>query len=249
MRKKNEKKENKFAKKIILLVGSFLISLFILGFAICAPVSPDSVNVVSNETMVSGGAHTVNISGGYIATLNISATVQNPHWKAFVGNVTGSFTLDDASGATIYDWTLSSITGRIYATRNSSAVSWSTINCSSAANLTSEGNLMNHTNPSDSINVTFNTSAGATHDPFYVGSVYIGQSSCPTLNTYNNTGKQDSVFEEIALWDRYSIIYATILEENVVGFDGNQYDFQMLVPENGISAATATPYYIYVEIS
>ena len=54
----------------------------------------------------------------------------------------------------------------------------------------------------------------------------------------------------MALNDGTSLIYATIIENQADGFDENNYDFQMIVPENatdGFNGATA--YYLYVEIS
>ena len=77
----------------------------------------------------------------------------------------------------------------------------------------------------------------------------IAANQCPTLNTYINNVSQDTDFEEMALYDSTSIIYATILENDLAGYDGQTYDFQMLVPENGSQGFTgATPYYIYVEL-
>jgi hypothetical protein len=62
-------------------------------------------------------------------------------------------------------------------------------------------------------------------------------------------------FEEIALYDGATeagggnIIYASILEEDVAGYDGATYDFQMIVPENGLSTfSSRTAYYLYVEL-
>jgi hypothetical protein len=53
----------------------------------------------------------------------------------------------------------------------------------------------------------------------------------------------------MALYDSTSIIYATILENDLAGYDGQTYDFQMLVPENGSQGFTgATAYYLYVEL-
>jgi len=51
------------------------------------------------------------------------------------------------------------------------------------------------------------------------------------------------------LYDGTNIVYATIVETNQGGFDGKTYDFQMIVPENGLpSFSDATAYYIYIEL-
>jgi len=53
----------------------------------------------------------------------------------------------------------------------------------------------------------------------------------------------------MALSDGVNTVYATIMEEDVTGYDGSKYDFQMIVPEDGSPGFSgATAYYIYVEI-
>lgn len=228
-----------------LLLGVFFIFLS-ASFIFAAPVGPDGMSVISNETRTAPSAVMLNVSGGVISTINLTANVQNPRWKAFVGQVIGSFTLDDASGSTIYDWTLSSVTGRVYSTRESGSISWSSIGCASVANMESENNAMSLTSSDDNITATFDDT---THSLFYVGSTSISANSCPTLNTYVSNSSQDVSFEEMVLYDTSNIVYATILEENVAGFDGNVYDFQMIVPENGTAGYTgSTAYYLYVEL-
>jgi hypothetical protein len=251
MKKRGKTRE---LKMIIVVIAVVLLSIAILMLFTKAvnavdPEGPGSIIVITNETKASVNAQIINISGGYVANINITATIQNPRWKAFVGNVLGSFTLADASGAQIYDWTFSTTTGRIYATRNSTFVTWSQINCSTLANLEAENSALTHTSPNDNITATFNTSVGASHSSFYVGSRQIVANRCPTLNTYIGNTTQDTDFEEMALYDGYNIVYATILENNLGGYDNSNYDFQMIVPERGEPGFTgATAYYLYIEI-
>jgi len=240
--------------KIGLLVLFFVALFFFLFFDIvyATPVGPDNVVIESNMTKGSLGAYVLNISGGRVAVINLSSTIQNTRWKAFIGRVTGSFTLDDASGSTVYDWALSSIGGEVYATRNSSTINWNNLTCASVASLNLENTRLSHTSPADNLTVTFNVSSGATHREFFVASRNISQNSCPTLNTYVNNNTQDSVFEEVALYEAIgsNIVYATILEQDAAGYDGRPYDFQMIVPEVGTPGWDgATAYYLYVELS
>lgn len=236
--------------KFLLLTLAVVLGIS-LGLITAAPTGPDLVNNTNNETKgtVSGGY--LNTSGGYIASVNLSATIQNARWKAFVGDVDGSFTLDDAGGSTIYDWSLSSINGQVFATRNGSTINWGNVNCSNVTLLEAENILMNHTNADDNITATFNLTAGATHSAFVVGTQSIAANSCPTLNTYVNDVAQDATFEEMALHDTFgTTIYATILETNSAGYNNSRtYDFQMLVPENGAAGfSSSTAYYLYVEL-
>jgi hypothetical protein len=229
----------------ILLICTFLFSDIFLSAA--NPVGPNSVVSVSNETKGTTSAAFFNISGGYIAALNLTANVQNSHWKAFVGWVNGRFTLDDQGGATIYDWSLSVTTGRVYSTRDSSTIEWASIACANrATNLAAENIAMFHNRVTDNITKTFQP---GTHDTLWVAGTNLGSGTCPTLNTYIGNVTQDSDFEEMALYDGTSIIYATILENDLAGYDSQTYDFQMLVPENGSQGFTgATAYYLYVEL-
>ncbi len=233
---------------VLTIVGIF--SVFLASYVSAAnPEGPSSLNITSNTTKSAVGSATVNISGGYIASMNLSATIQDIRWKAFVGHVTGMFSLQDSTGSTLYDWSFNSITGRVYTTRNSSTISWTNVNCSNITRINQENINMNHTNPNDNLNMTFNTTAGATHNTFYVGSNIIAANSCPTLNTYVNNVTQDNYFEEMALYDGTNMVYATIINENQAGYNGVAYDFQMIVPENGAASFQgATAYYLYVEI-
>jgi hypothetical protein len=160
--------------------------------------------------------------------------------------VNGEFTLDDASGSTLYDWSQSTTSGRVYATRNSTTIAWASVNCSNLTVMEIENNRMNHTSSDDNISATFD---GTTHNSFFVGNVFIPANSCRTINTYVSNASQDSDFEEMSLYDGTSIIFATIVENDATGFDDNNYDFQMIVPENGAPSFTSsTAYYLYVEL-
>lgn len=245
MKKVRYKEKNLILVLIPLLVLGILFSMFLVS----AVDTPDSVEAVANETKTTGSGQMINISGGYISKLNVSANAQNPHWKAFVGWVHGSFTLDDSSGNTIYDWTMTSIGGEIFATRIDSTIGWSSVECADLTSVENENTILHHTNDEDNISATFDFSG--THNTLVVGGQSMAANSCPTLNTHVSDLEQDSTFEEVILKDTNEyLIFTTILEENSTGFDGSGYDFQMLVPENGSESWSGSiPYYIYVELS
>ena len=247
-----QKKEGEYFAKVIALVAFAFLFMYIIPMISSAAGDPsgiDQITSVSNTTKNAASAAMVNVSGGYINVFNITARVQDPRWKGFVGNVTGSFTLDDSTGSTLYDWQLSSLTGKIFATRSNSTVNWANIGCANLTTLNTEADALNLSNLDDTLNATFNYSAGATHNAFYVGAVPILANTCPTLNTYQNNATQDSAFEEIALYSDPNIIYATLMEQGAVGYNGQNYDFQEIVPENGTPGFSgSTPYYLYIEL-
>jgi hypothetical protein len=231
----------------ISFAGIFFMILFsCLNIDAATPEGPTSVNVTSNTTSSTNSAYVINVSGGYIAALNITANIRNTRWKGFVGWVTGRFALSDGTGSTLFDWSLSTNTGKVYATRNSSTISWPNINCSNLSMIERENYNFNHTNPQDNITRTFNDTS---HAEFYVGTKHIAANSCRTLNTYVNN-QSSNEFEEMVLDDSSSLVYATLFENNQQGYNSLNYNFQMIVPENGApSFSGSTAYYLYVELT
>ncbi len=239
----------KWAYVTVLVIAAILVITVLCSVEAANPAGPDTLEVIRNVTKNTTTTKMLNVSGGRVVTLEINATVQDVRWKAFVGNVSGKFTLMDPEGAVVFDWSIASMTGRIYATANSTALSWSGVNCSNTTTLEAENVRMNHTRSDDNITKTFNLSGNGTHDEFYVANRQMPANTCPTLNTYNNSLAQDSIFEEVALYDGSNTIYAALLEQDMTGYNNYKYDFQMIVPEIGLSDFSgATAYYIYVEI-
>jgi len=212
---------------------------------------PSGVDITYNvtETKSPAPADYINTSGGTFTTLILSAETQNLRWKAYAGNVTGVLTLDDSGNYSIFQWTLTTITGEVYATRNNS-VTWSGIRCANESDIIAEEIALNHTTShSDSINSTFSYKI---HRSFYVGNVQINQSSCRSTFTWANDTAQtpsvDAPFQEVLLEDGTNFIYSTFIDDNTQGFNFNKYDFQMIVAEKGVGNYPATPYYFYMEL-
>jgi hypothetical protein len=245
---KKEKNKQLFCTILFIIFINLILFSSNLFLSAANPGGPSSIVSVSNETRSTNySAAFFNNSGGYISALNLTTNTQDRRWKAFVGWVNGKFSLDDMGGATIYDWSLSTTNGRVYSTRVASAISWASIQCANrTTNLNAENIAMFHNSTTDNITKTFQM---GTHDPFWVAGIPIGANACPTVRTYINNVSQGSDFQEMALYDTTNIIYTTILENKLTGYDGQAYDFQMLVPENGSQGFTgATPYYLYVEL-
>jgi len=232
---------------IALLMIVIFTNLSILTFA-GTPTNPTVVYNTS-ETVTPRPALLLNTTGGSFTTLIFNATSQNYKWKAYVGNVTGRLTLADQSNKSIYDWRFTSITGKVYASRNNS-VDWSTISCADRSNISTEDSYLNIQQTSiDSINNTFNRSI---HKGFYAANRQIQNSTCPSIATFVNdttqTINESAKFQEVILKDAASrLIFTTIIEGGIKGFDDNPYDFQMIVP-NDETIAQPTPYYFFIEL-
>ncbi|MFA6073380.1 MAG: hypothetical protein WC758_04670 [Candidatus Woesearchaeota archaeon] len=243
-----EKLERTTTHKIMVI---FVLALALLLSTTLIFAAPSGITITSNSTEqpVETAASSLTTAGGTFTTLTLNGTFQNPRWKAYVGNISGILTLDDSAGYSIYDWNLISISGEVYVSRNAS-VTWSNINCSNVANITSEDRFLNiNSSSADSINKTFNTSV---HRGFYVGTKQIINSSCRSVATYLNDTRQsaneNAKFQEVTLSDSVNLVYAILLEDNVLGYDNSRYDFQLIVPEDE-TKVTPTTYYFYAEIS
>ncbi|MBU0667264.1 MAG: hypothetical protein KKC26_07900 [Nanoarchaeota archaeon] len=233
-------------KKYLLMAIVTLFVIIVINNVLGDPVG---TSVTSNSS--SGRSDTpVNRAdeGGQIVTMLLSATQQNYAWKAYVGNISGGLTLDDANEWTIYDWTLSSYTGEIFASRAGSGIAWGSINCSNASRMATENTALNMGSTDiDNINNTFGETS---HANFVVaGRTMTG---CPSEAMYVNDSSQvmgaNALFQEIILHDGTNTVFTSVLEENLVGYDNSsQFDFQMIVPEDDTGGVTTT-YYFYAEL-
>lgn len=235
--------------RVVALTLLLMVSLFPVFFVFADP-SGASISGVVSETAPNRTPSSRSDARGTITTMLLNSVQQNQHWKAYVGNVTGSLTLDDAMNFTIYDWDLSTITGQVYASRYDN-LSWSGVGCASQGLIVNESTFHNMTNSdSDDINSTFNWTA---HQAFTVGITSIGANSCNSTATYVNDTRPSSVtaatpFQEILLQDTNGyLVYMTEIENNQYGFDNHTYDFQMIVAESNVKASPTT-YYFYVEL-
>ncbi|MGV8150814.1 MAG: hypothetical protein ACP5NV_03750 [Candidatus Woesearchaeota archaeon] len=232
---------------IVLAIFSTIVSLSTYD-VVAAPSGPI---IVTNSTLnyTPQVAAQITTPGGSFTTIVLNATTQTPRWKAYVGNVTGKLALDDSTQKSIFDWSLSSVTGEVYATRNSS-IDWASIGCANTASIINEESSLNMSSTNaDTINKTF---AYTSHRAFYVGTVAIQNSTCRSLATYINDSAQavdeNAKFQEMLLMDSNSrIVYTTLINQNTSGFNNQKYDFQMIVPENEFGL-NPTTYYLYVEL-
>jgi len=237
----------------VFLIGLFsILAMFFLLFPYSVLAQPEGIGFSSNvtEEAPKSEASSITTPGGSFTTMVLNGSFQTPRWKAYVGNVTGKLTLDDASGSTIYDWNLVSVAGEVYVSRSPS-ISWSEIKCLSDATILAEQAALNiSSDNSDNINKTFNETV---HKSFFVGTKKIEPSSCRAIATYISSQAQssseDANFQEILLEDNnQNVVYATIIESSVSGFDDKAYDFQLIVPDNPDTNIDNT-YYFFAEIS
>jgi len=229
---------------------SALVLAVVLLISSAALADPGGATISFNSTdygpTISPSSHTANRST--ITTLVLNAIQQDQHWKAYVGNVTGTLTLDDSNNNTIYDWTsITNPTGEVYASRNGN-LDFGTVTCAAASTIGSEEVLMNMSaNGADNISATFN---GTDHTPTLVAGTTL--STCPMTSLYVNDASQGQTssadFQEFLMEETTnSLVYVSILNDNKVGFDGSTFDFEMIVAESDRNVNPYS-YYFYVEL-
>lgn len=245
------------ADKSLHVSNSFLTFALPIIFTIIILSSHEAASVPSGASITVNSTDTVTAvnpdnrsdAGGTITTMVLNTIQQDANWKAYIGNISGTLTLDDSSGATIYRWALDTaeVTGEVYVSRSSS-VNWDNLNCSDVANITSEQTVLGMGVASaDNINRTFNYT---THGPIYVAGRTISQNTCRSMATFVNDAPQaiaSADFPEVLLASGADVVYMSPINQGSQSFNGaNNVDFQMIVPDHVTVANTR--YYFYVEI-
>ncbi|MFH2020363.1 MAG: DUF2341 domain-containing protein [archaeon] len=210
---------------------------------------PVGVNITQIKTERGQESYSVNnigIEGGNVTTLGINMTILTRSWQGLYGNITGEIKLEDPAGNRMYDWNILSPAGEVYASRTSN-INFGSIGCIDTSGILAEEAYLGQTaTDSDSVNTTFSKQ---NHPEFSVGQVSIPADSCRSTNLYVNGASQDDFFHELLLTDDASnLIYVTLVENHMAGFDNLPYDFQMLVGDNGHGNSESTPYYLFMEV-
>jgi hypothetical protein len=247
-----------FTRSIILSFGFILIVMSV--FSSAAPVAPDLMERGPSERApLIGGSNAQVSEGGNVTPLFVSGQRITARWQGYYGNVSGGITLADAAGNSMYDWGLVNPSGEIYAA-NHSTVAWSGVFCVNFSANLAEENLNRDTLNSfigygsdiekasdDSINATFNQTFTGT---LTVGSrTFTDVDNCSMVTLNTDTGPQTTDFQELILTDNVSVVFTSILEQNVNGFNSNPSDFEMMVGVNGTASGTTRTFYFFVELS
>jgi hypothetical protein len=235
-----------------LRVKSFLALVMILVFVSFAfavvPFGVENTNVESSSKSTPDDPVGVPAQAGNVTELNIFGYSVTQTWQGYFGNVSGTIQLADSIDNIMYNWSVADPEGEIYATRQSS-VSWEKVGCfnwsENGSWLESDFNIV-----SDDVDGVDETFDSYSHPVFYTNNIEIPENTCMSTNVFDSTGGSTNNFYEVLLWDGVDVIFTSILEEgSVLGFDGMDHDFEMLVLEDGHGTDTAvTDYYFYVEL-
>ena len=263
--------KNKNLKLIPLVLLILAISLHL---SIVTSIEPtgSGVSEERTETAPADTAGTHEAQAGNVTELNIFGYSTTQTWQGYFGNVSGTIQLADASDNVLYNWTLANPQGEVYASTNET-IAWTNVQC---FNFTSTGTLAGGETPGgyslfgtnltqlesqynlasddvDGVDETFTLVGAGTHDIFYTASQEFSEGECRSTRVFGDSGQGESdEFEEVLLYEptTTSVIFTALLEESsVLGFDNNDYDFQMLVLEDGHGTdVDTTTYYFFVEL-
>ena len=203
-------------------------------------------------------ANLTNVMAGNITEINLSAISTTKSWAGYYGEITGTLTLEDASGFVFYNWSAVEPKGEIYASPNTS-VTWTSIGCfeygAGITLETAEDWFGMQDDDADGINETFTDDSNTF---FEVGSTDIAANTCPATNAFQNGAAVPGNFENVLLTDGAALLFVTFIENDeadnaadIQGYNGATHDFQLLVAENGQSNGPdliATTYYFWAEI-
>lgn len=265
----------KDGKYIYIALVVFLLMLATFMSTLALPDGADNATAINSTTRIAAGPQSLLARDGNVTEGDFTGFSLTNFWQGFYGNVTGVITLEDGVGNVFYNWTTTNPRGEIYAANETTSISWLKIQC---LNYTASGeNATRNTSGTaggygtfgmnltelhrafgfnvsvptvDNVSATFKESN--THDQFFVGALTFDSAECPTAYVLNSNGASAAgSFEEVILWDpgNNATVWASILEDNLRGFDQRFHDFEMLVLENGAGTDTATTlYYFWVEL-
>lgn len=247
--------------RTVFVISFVLIGLFsvYLGTAQNVPLGAETAEVIRSEHSNNSLyiPDSVDAIAGNLTELDITGVSQTQSWQGYFGNVTGEIILADASGFRFYDWSVAEPQGEVFTSVNST-ITWTDINCAPISDDPNyRANWYNFygmiESDYDDINDTYNYT---NHPEFYVG--YTTLNNCQTAYTFINNASQSTDFPAVLLASdsNSTLIFTAILEDNtegqrqgITGYDGKNYDFQILVAENGQKADNqVTPYYFWLEI-
>jgi hypothetical protein len=235
----------------------WILMIFVLGIlstsvALAEPSGPTSYENLGSSTYPTNAAQEIPAIAGNVTELNFVANTATKTWQGYFGNVTGAIVLGNANNQTMYNWTLTSPSGQIYATRTATVPTWSSIQCADSTDVDAEDTALgvNSSRDQDSVNRTFLDTN--TFDPFYVGGVLIdrGLQTCYATHLNDASGSPSSSFAEVLLTDTANMIYTGLITSPTLGFDNREHQFQMIVGEDGHNGdSNPTPYYFYLELN
>ena len=223
---------------VVLLVAAIVAAVYVTA----EPTGPTDVQEGTPERRDTMGPHETEAQAGNVTELDIEAISITNYWQGYYGNISGAIVLSNANNDTLYNWTMATPQGQIYASRNGT-LEWTGVGCMDQTDIDAEDTLFGSTGKTDSVNNTF---ASQTHPALSVGATSINLDTCRSTSVQGD-GSGTDYYQVLLKEATNTTVYTAIIDAAKTGFDGGTYDFQMLVADDGSTAGTTT-YYFYVEL-
>jgi hypothetical protein len=184
-------------------------------------------------------AGSTSTQGGNVTSVNLNTVASTGSWQGYYGSAIGNLTLG-LNLSIFYDFG-GMPPGEVYASRAQS-VNFATLDCS--VDMASENLFIGKSVLSgDSVTSVFDSSL---HPEFYVAGRKFDADTCSATNLFVNNASQNSEFFEVIMEDAATnIVYTSLVNGTKTGFDGNLYDYEMIV---GTPYGSTTTYYFFMEI-
>lgn len=193
---------------MVIMVGTLS-----LAYAIDDPAGGVTVVGTSGQ-LTTSTAGNATAQGGNVTYVNVSATSTTSKWQGFYGNVTGTLQLGSGSNV-FYDFG-NVVFNTIFAT-TATNFDWANLAATTAAEIDTTWNLAAGTDNTTSVFTSTATIAS------------IGSVPSTTINNNFTTG----IMEDGGDADKGDYAFAgTINSTGALGFDGNSYQYEILVPVN-----------------
>lgn len=227
-------------ERVLHSATTLMLILLVMAIPLAAQEGAEDTLVLSTDSSRDPSITTTPTQGGAETQLDLSVMTQSLKWHGIYGDLLAVPTLSDGTDV-FYNWTGESPQGEIFASRSGS-VDWQSVTCAQAIDVQSEESITG--TDSDSVSNTFNSS---NVNSFDVGSSVFDTGDCGYAAFLIDDTGDHGTFEEILLHDGSDMVYTSILQPDTLGFNQENIDFQMIVPEDGTDD-TATTYYLYAEI-
>jgi hypothetical protein len=214
-----------------LFLFSALLIVFMSTTALAIePFGAGVVNLSSQRAPMDIAGHDSNAIAGNVTELVVSGYSTTQTWQGYFGNVSGTIQLADSGDNVMYNWSLASPEGEVYASTNNSVI-WTYIQC---LNFNSDGTyediadggvpggtnlhgtnlaILNSqfgidTGDVDAPNNTFSmlgtheNGKSLTHDLFYTNNLQFDAGECLSTHIFSaSNSSEDSKFQEVLLYE------------------------------------------------
>lgn len=190
---------------------------------------------------------------GNVTELTIFGYSVTQTWQGYYGNVTGTIVLSDAQDHQMYNWTLASPEGEIYATTAGDSLDWTDIQC---FNFTADGTFADDSanrgatsqhgmnlaqleaaynitwDDVDGVNETFSLDGsqehggGLQHELFYTNNLQFDPNECVSAHLFKPNGAIGAGdFQEVMLYEPTSqaVVWTSILDEEDIAGYDGKY--------------------------